>query len=172
MTFSELHLKYINIELESLSRARQERYSHETRTEWIRAFLDIGYSAEHVCRMIRKVKLYNQTSYKLKFTDFTDFQNDISGMDSIIPLEQKALPYDADRKQEQYLDEVQRTALLLADVRNNLGISFVDFMIMKGKQNLNSQEFYNYLLENRDKITCDKMGSKSNTLASAIKQNF
>jgi hypothetical protein len=177
MKFTETELSYIINEILSLEKARQEQYPADTKKEWINSFWEEGYSAEHVCRMIRKVKT-SCLSYKLRYADFTTQAEEIENMTQIIPIKQLSEPVPETEPTPTKFEDT-----LFYRVRHNLGISFYAFTcesIEKGHKS--SEEYYEYLIKNPNntkckKITCNETnksirGRQITKLSDIIKNDF
>ena len=151
-TYLPNELKYILLEFNRLENSREEKnIKPETINEWIASFADEGFSAEHVCRMIRAVK-NKCISYKLKFADFTNQDSDeIAKMIQIIPTK---MLEEHEPEQPKLNDEHS----LFSRIRTNLGIGYFDFCSEAEKEHQEWETFYKFLFENLDEI--NKRGIK------------
>lgn len=166
MTYTPKERDYIKLELKHLESARNDKYPDNTLLEWISSFQNEGFTAEHACKMIRKIKISGQT-YKVKFSDFIDCFEDAMQLPLIIPIKQ--LP--------EVTRETNPPSHLLPKVRDELGISYIDFLLESKDNGYEPEKWYEHLKANPDETKCVKLEDKQReqrknkiiTLAEAIK---
>lgn len=173
MTYTRTEKEYILKEFQSLQLARNETIKDEVLKEWVKLFGEAGYSAEHICRMIKVVKLAN-ISYKLKYADFTDRIDETRGLQQIIPLDPATLITGKTDEEAKIAEEkdVAATNNLIYNVRNVLGISWIAFIIEAEEKGYSYRSYYELLKDNSTETQCLKLDSKKGqrTLIESIKE--
>lgn len=156
--YSTEEAKYIKEELKALESARQEIIPEKTLRQWVIDFSDLAYPAEQVCRMIKSVRLYGG-NFKIKFSDFLNA--DISEVQSIMPPPKTLSTVNKEELTEREYREVMSSSYICGKVRSELDISYMSFLLLKEeKGHINPEEFFEFLKNNPEHITCERLSDK------------